>query len=142
MERKLFLKNCGYACLSLSALSVFLESCSGTKQIEGTLKNNDLVVPVISFQHNNSFRKYIVVNHEKMKFPICVYRFNENTYSALLMRCTHQGAELQVFGEKLECPAHGSAFNNMGVVQNGPADTNLRTFPVSIQNDQLYISLK
>ena len=40
---------------------VFLESCSGTKQIEGTLKNNDLVVPVTSFQHNNSFRKYIVV---------------------------------------------------------------------------------
>ena len=142
MERKVFLKNCGYACLGLSVLSVFLESCSGTRQIEGTLKNNDLVVPVISFQHNNSFRKYIVVNHEKMKFPICVYRFNENTYSALLMRCTHQGAELQVFGEKLECPAHGSAFNNMGVVQNGPSDTNLRTFPVSIQNDQLYISLK
>ena len=142
MERKLFLKNCGYACLGISGLSLFLESCSGTKQIEGTLRNTDLVVPVTSFLHNNSFKKYIVVSHEKMKYPICVYRFNENTYSALLMRCTHQGAELQVFGEKLECPAHGSAFNNMGIVQNGPADTNLRTFPVSLQNDQLFISLK
>ena len=142
MERKLFLKSCGYACLGGSMLSVFLESCSGSKQIEGTIKNDDMVVPVISFHHNNSFRKYIIVTHEKMKFPICVYRFNENAYSALLMRCTHQGAELQVFGEKLECPAHGSAYNNRGIVQNGPADTNLRTFPVSIQNDQVYISLK
>lgn len=142
MERKLFLKNCGYACLGISAISLFLESCSGTKQIEGTLRNSDLVIPVASFLHNNSFKKYIVVSHEKMKHPICVYRFNENTYSALLMRCTHQGAELQVFGEKLECPAHGSAFNNMGIVQNGPADTNLRTFPVTLQNDQLFISLK
>ena len=142
MDRKLFLKNCGYACLGISALSVFLESCSGTKQVEGIIKGNDMVVPINDFQHNNSFRKYIIVSHEKMKYPVCVYRFNENTYSALLMRCTHQGAELQVFGEKLECPAHGSAFNNMGVVQNGPADTNLRSFPVSIQNDQLYISLK
>jgi nitrite reductase/ring-hydroxylating ferredoxin subunit len=142
MERKLFLKSCGYACLGASMLSVFLESCSGSKQIEGTIMNADLVVSVTTFHHNNSFRKYIIVTHEKMKFPICVYRFNENTYSALLMRCPHQGAELQVFGEKLECPAHGSAFNNIGIVQNGPADTNLRTFPVSLQNDQLYISLK
>ena len=142
MERKLFLKSCGFACLGASMLSVFLESCSGSKQVEGTIKNADLVVPVTSFHDNNSFRKYIIVTHEKLKFPICVYRFNENSYSALLMRCTHQGAELQVFGEKLECPAHGSAFNNFGIVQNGPADTNLRTFPVSLQKDQLYISLK
>jgi Rieske Fe-S protein len=142
MERKLFLKNCGYACLGVSLLSMLLESCSGSKQVEGTLMNADLVVPATSFQHNNSFRKYIIVNHEKLKNPVCVYRFDEKTYSAVLMRCTHQGAELQVFGEKLECPAHGSAFDNMGIVQNGPAETNLRTFPVSIQNDQIYISLK
>jgi Rieske Fe-S protein len=142
MERKLFLKSCGYACLGASMFSVLLESCSGTKQIEGTIKDSSLVVPNSSFRTEKGFRKYIVVAHETLKYPICVYRLDANTYSALLMRCTHQGAELQVFGEKLECPAHGSAFNDLGVVQNGPADANLRTFPVSIQNDQLYISLK
>jgi len=58
------------------------------------------------------------------------------------MRCPHQGEELQVFGDRLECPAHGSEFNNKGIVQNGPADSNLRTFPVTIINNQLNISLK
>jgi nitrite reductase/ring-hydroxylating ferredoxin subunit len=142
MERKQFLKSCGYACLGATMLSVFLESCSATKQVEGTIEGSNLVVPLSSFRHDNAFRKYIVVDHEKMKYPICVYRFDDENYSALLMRCTHQGAELQVFGEKLECPAHGSAFNNKGIVQNGPADTNLRTFPVSKNNDQLYISMR
>jgi Rieske Fe-S protein len=142
MERKQFLKGCGFACLGVSMVSLLLESCSGSKQIEGTMKDSSLVVPNSVFIHDKGFRKYIIVQHETLKYPICVYRFNETTYSALLMRCTHQGAELQVFGEKLECPAHGSAFSNLGIVQNGPADTNLRTFPVSIQNDQLYISLK
>src|ERR1700685_3478222 len=101
MERKLFLKSCGYACLGGTLLSVFLESCSGGKHIEGTILNADLIVPASAFQqHNNSFRKYIIAEHEKLRYPICIYRLNQNTYSALSMRCTHQGAELEVFGEK------------------------------------------
>jgi Rieske Fe-S protein len=58
------------------------------------------------------------------------------------MRCSHQGAELQVFGDKLQCPAHGSEFDNKGGVQSGPADIKLRTFAVVIENNQLKISLK
>jgi Rieske Fe-S protein len=141
MDRKVFLKSCGHACLGAGMLSALLESCSEAKQVEGTMMNSGIVFPGNSFHHNNGFRKYVVVQHESLKYPICVYRMNANTYSALLMRCTHQGAELQVFGEKLECPAHGSVFNNLGIVQNGPAENNLRSFPVTIQNDQLYISL-
>ena len=58
------------------------------------------------------------------------------------MQCTHQGAELQVFGDKLQCPAHGSEFTNKGIVQSGPAETKLRSFPVIIEANQLKISLK
>ncbi|HWK04971.1 MAG TPA: Rieske (2Fe-2S) protein [Puia sp.] len=143
MERKAFLKTCGFACLGGTMLATLLEGCSGSKVIEGTIDHSDLVVPVSSFQlHKDSFRKYVVVQHEKLKYPVCVYRFSETAYTALLMRCTHQGAELQVFGARLQCPAHGSEFNNKGVVQTGPADTNLRTFPVTLFNNQLLISLK
>ena len=144
MERKEFLKACGFACLGGTVLATMLESCSGgNKIVGGTIDHSDLVVPVTAFlTHKDVYRKYIVVQHEELKFPICVYRFSEKEYTALLMRCTHQGAELQVFGARLQCPAHGSEFNNKGVVQNGPADTNLRTFPVTLRNNQLYISLK
>ena len=71
-----------------------------------------------------------------------VYRFDDNKYEALLMKCTHQGTELQAFGDKLQCPAHGSEFNKHGKVENGPASASLRTFPVTITDDQLQISLK
>jgi Rieske Fe-S protein len=142
MERKEFLKTCGFACLGGSLLGAVLEGCGSSKSVEGALEESDLVIPVTAFQQKDSFRKYVVVQHEKMKYPICVYRFSETNYSALLMRCTHQGTELQVFGSRLQCPAHGSEFSNKGVVQNGPADTNLRTFPVTQHNNQLYISLK
>ncbi|TDW99417.1 nitrite reductase/ring-hydroxylating ferredoxin subunit [Dinghuibacter silviterrae] len=127
------------ACMGGALLAAFLEGCSAGKEVNGTIDRSDLVIPVSSFQPG---KKYLVVSHERLKYPVCVYRFSDDQYVALLMRCTHQGAELQVFGDRLQCPAHGSEFNNKGIVQNGPADTNLRTFPVSLQHNQLHISLQ
>jgi Rieske Fe-S protein len=82
------------------------------------------------------------VQHDQLQYPICVYRLSENEYTALWMSCTHQGTELQVFGDKLQCPAHGSEFSNRGDIQNGPADKSLRIFPVKVETNQLLISLK
>jgi Rieske Fe-S protein len=143
MERKEFIKTCGFACLGGAMFSSLVESCGSTKIVSGTIYKSDLVVPVSSFLiKENRYRKYIVVHNDQLSYPVCIYRFSENEYSALFMRCSHQGAELQVFGDKLQCPAHGSEFTNKGVVRNGPADTNLRKFPVTIQKDQINISLK
>lgn len=143
MERKAFLKTCGFACMGGFLVSSLLEGCSGNRIIAGTIDHSDLVVPESVFQQGkDSFRTYVVIQHEQLKYPVCVYRFRAAEYTAMLMRCTHQGAELQVFGDRLECPAHGSQFSNKGQVENGPADTNLRTFPVTVQNNQIHISLK
>jgi nitrite reductase/ring-hydroxylating ferredoxin subunit len=120
MERKEFIKTCGFACLGGFMLSSVLEGCGSSKIIAGTIVNSDLVVPEMDFQQgNSSFKKYIVVQHDQLKYPVCVFRFSDTDYSAVLMRCTHQGAELQVFGDRLECPAHGSQFDDKGQVKNG-----------------------
>ncbi|MCY4781237.1 Rieske (2Fe-2S) protein [Sphingobacterium sp. UT-1RO-CII-1] len=145
MNRKYFLKQCGLACLSSSIATALFNSCVTQKAISGQLVNTDLVIPLDSFLVKNKttdYKKYIIVEHKQLQHPIYVFRFSENEYSALLMRCTHQGAELQAFGDVLECPAHGSEFNNRGIVQNGPANKNLRTFPVISTNNELKISLK
>lgn len=146
MDRKDFIKSCGFACVGGVAFTTLLQSCGITKQLNGNIVADDLVIPTNDFETKNGneifYKKYIVVNNDLLQYPICVYRFNENEYSALWMRCTHQGTELQVFGDKLQCPAHGSEFDNRGMVQNGPADNMLRTFAVKIENSQLKISLK
>lgn len=77
----------------------------------------------------------------RLQYPIVLYRFSETNYQALLMKCTHQGTELQVFGDRLQCPAHGSEFTNTGAVQNGPADEQLRTFPIQIEENSLKVNL-
>ena len=45
---------------------------------------------------NGGLPENFIVNNPQLKYPICVYRLGDGNYSALLMKCTHQGAELQV----------------------------------------------
>lgn len=146
MDRKNFIKNCSYACVGGIGVVSLLQGCSVTKLTNGQIVGDDLVVPVTDFETNTGgrpgFKKYLVIQHDILQYPVCVYRFGADDYAALWMRCTHQGTELQVFGDKLQCPAHGSEFTNKGMVQNGPADSTLRRFPVTVENNQLKISLK
>jgi len=146
VDRKDFIKTCGLACVGGIGMTTLMQGCTGTKLLTGKIVGDDLVLPVSDFKtkkgNKDSFKKYIIVQHDMLQYPVCVYRFSENEYAALWMRCTHQGTELQVFGDKLQCPAHGSEFTSKGLVQNGPANAMLRTFPVIIENNQLKISLK
>ena len=146
MIRRKFITTGCISCLSGGLIMTLLEGCNTPKIITGNIVDSDMIVPLTDFEIKNGkskqFEKHLVVQNDILQYPICVFRFDENNYEALLMKCTHQGTELQVFGDKLQCPAHGSEFNDRGKVQNGPANTSLRTFPVTIADNQLKISLK
>ncbi|MGV3631774.1 MAG: Rieske (2Fe-2S) protein [Bacteroidota bacterium] len=145
MNRNEFLKSCAYACVSGVALASILQSCKTSKMLTVGISGADILVDTKEFEIRKkeqlSYRKYIILQNEQLNFPICVYRLSESEYTALNLQCTHQGAELQVFGDKLVCPAHGSEFNNRGQVESGPAAKSLRTFPVQLKHTQLKISL-
>ena len=146
MHRRTFIKNSCTACLSFTALSTLVSSCVTTKYISGRLGKDGLTISKDEFnvkqKGGTAYSSFIIVRNDALLFPICVYRFNDNEYTALWMQCTHQGNELQASGDVLQCPAHGSEFNNKGRVINGPAAAGLRSFPVIITNNELFIDLR
>jgi Rieske Fe-S protein len=146
MNRKEFLKTCGFSCLAGITGVTLLESCSSSLAMTKEIVGSDILLPIddfeIKYNGKTKYKKYIIIQNDRLKYPICVYRFDTENYTALLMECTHQGAELQVYGDKLQCSAHGSEFNNKGIVDDGPATTDLRNFPILIENNILKISLK
>ncbi len=146
MNRRKFIQNSCTACLSATAVAGILSSCTPTSYISGTMNKDGLTVDAAEFitklKGKPTYRSFIIVRNEALQFPICVYRFSEKEYSALWMRCTHQGTELQASGDYLQCTAHGSEFDNKGTVKTGPADRNLRNFPVTVSNNQLFIDLR
>lgn len=146
MQRREFIKNSCTACLSLTALSALISSCVGTKYITGSIGKDGLSLSKDEFKivqkGGTAYSSFIIIRNEALQFPICIYRFSEDEYAALWMKCTHQGAELQASGDVLQCPAHGSEFTNKGKVISGPAGANLRTFPVTVTNNELFIDLR
>lgn len=143
MDRKQFLKTCGLACFGGIAAMAVPTGCSSAKSVNSNIEGDNLVVPIADFgDESNGYRKFVVVNNELLRFPICIFRHGPEEFSALWMECSHMGAELQVFGDTLQCSAHGSEFSSRGLVRNGPADLALRSFPISIDNNFIKISLK
>jgi Rieske Fe-S protein len=146
MNRKNFIRTCGLSCIGAVVAPSLLQGCAGTKHYNAPIEGSHLVLPLSSFDLTkggvNQYRNYIVAENDLLQFPIYIYRKDKDTYQALWMQCTHQGAELQAFGDRLQCPAHGSEFTSIGSVANGPASDPLRTFEITITETELKIALR
>ena len=146
MNRREFIGKGCTACLSMTVMSGILSSCQATRYLSGNLGKDGLTIALADFKTEKkadaAYRSFVIIRNNALQYPICVYRFSHTEYTALWMRCSHQGAELQVSGDAMQCPAHGSEFNNKGQVTSGPADMALRSFPVTVYENELFIDLR
>ena len=55
--------------------------------------------------------------------------------------CTHRGCTVDVHGERLVCPCHGSTYDRDGKVLKGPAQRALTTFKLTRSGDTLTIAV-
>lgn len=145
MNRRSFTKTC-IGCIGGAMIPALLTACRSTYYTNGTIEMNGISVKKSEFTYLKKdkpvTRQYIIVRNESLEFPIYLYRFSDDDYSAVLMKCSHQGNELQASGDHLSCPAHGSEFNSKGVVAQGPAENNLRSFEVTAHDDKIFINLR
>lgn len=145
MNRRIFTKRVCLYCLAGAVVPSALTSCQSAHYTTGTLDKNGISVSKSEFSYMKKdkpqVRSWIIVRNDALQYPIYLYRFSENEFSALLMKCTHQGTELQAAGDHLHCPAHGSEFNNKGMMTQGPAETALRSFKITADADKVFIDL-
>lgn len=143
MSRRNFISKSCAACATGTFLSAILSSCSPTKYVQGNTVSDGLSVSLDAFlgKENSTSLPFIIAHHDSLEYPIYVFRASEKEYRALWMKCSHQGSELQASGDHLYCPSHGSEFDSNGNVTQGPAEQNLRTFPVTVNDKNLLIKL-
>src|SRR4051812_13674700 len=94
MDRKEFIRTFGYACLCAPVLVTVLQSCGTTSHIaRSSAANGQVAISKSEFvevkKESKNYRKYVIVKSDNLEFPICVFRFSDEEYTALLMRCTH-----------------------------------------------------
>ena len=146
MNRRKFLATSCLSCLAGSLGASLLAGCGSLPIVRAPIVGSDLVIPLTEFPRpgtpGGSSTVHLLVHNDRLEYPVCIYRDGGDRYHALWMQCTHQGTELQVIGDRIECTAHGSLFDRRGTVLQGPASTNLRSFPVHVDLDHVRVSLR
>ena len=81
-------------------------------------------------------------DHDNKTF--CVYRIEDGFYATDGM-CTHEEVHLEdglVMDDEIECPMHQGIFNiKTGEAISPPACDDLKTYPVKVENDLVYINI-
>lgn len=137
MDRKEFLKKSGLLCFSCLGAAAFLQSCQTAYYIPNTSTGNKITVKKLDF----SDHEFVLVKTKEFAEPLYLLKTSENKYSAVLMKCTHKGCELNPAGNHLVCPCHGSEFTNTGNLVEGPAERDLQKFTVTSDDENIYIGL-
>jgi Rieske Fe-S protein len=141
MDRRKFLKSgCGICMLGTSAFLLNeLAACSPAafKGIKTDITDNKIQVPLAGFDQNG----VQVISPRKYAYDIAAYKNPDQSYTALLMRCTHMDNQLTVTGTGFYCSLHGSVFDKEGHVKKGPAERKLKELKTEINQSNLIIYL-
>jgi nitrite reductase/ring-hydroxylating ferredoxin subunit len=77
--------------------------------------------------------------------PIAIYHLDDGSFCATDAICSHQFALLTdgvLEGDMVECPLHAAQFDvRTGKALCEPAETDLRTYEVRIEGDDIFLKL-
>jgi 3-phenylpropionate/trans-cinnamate dioxygenase ferredoxin component len=77
--------------------------------------------------------------------PICLIHAEDGNFYAISDTCTHEEYSLcegDLWEMSVECPRHGSRFDvRTGQVTGLPAVIPAKTYPVTVQNGDLYVEV-
>jgi Rieske Fe-S protein len=142
MERRKFLQSSCNACLLMATgfLMPALSSCGpATYQVFNATPAGDKInVPADSFAK----APLVLVRPKGWFYSIALRKKEDDTYSALLLKCTHQDNQLTAASDGFSCSLHGSVFNRDGQVTKGPAERALTAYRVTIDNNNIIIHTK
>ncbi|HWB27942.1 MAG TPA: Rieske (2Fe-2S) protein [Chitinophagaceae bacterium] len=142
MQRREFLKASCNICI-LGAAGFMLPQLTGCSPASSLAVYNTAVVDKQLRVPLSLFAKspVQVVRPAGWYYDIAVEKNENNTYKALLMRCTHQDNQLTKTGNGFSCSLHGSQFDKNGNVRKGPAEDPLTQYHAYEKNDLLIIDI-
>ena len=93
--------------------------------------------------HKNDIDEEDVIRFDYGELTFAVYRSADDRYYATDGYCTHGKFHLAnglVMGNQIECPKHNGRFDyTSGAAKRAPVCVNIKTYPVKIDQDNIYI---
>jgi cytochrome b6-f complex iron-sulfur subunit len=133
-NRRKFVKTTSAIAGASSCGLISLVGCTPIKYVSGEVKNNAMVVDKSQWGD----AEFVLVKNPKLPAPIFLKHSGQG-YSALLLECTHKQCEVRPNSRSLKCPCHGSEYDHVGKVLEGPAEKDLKSFKVWEDDKTIYI---
>jgi len=139
MERKEFIKKSCTFCLAIGAgfMLTELAACAHLPVFKAEVKDNKIAIPLAMFAET----KLQIISTKGLEYDIAVRKEKDNTYTALLMRCTHADNQLLSTGSGFTCSLHGSAYDQEGAVTHGPAETPMKQYKTTLTDTDIIITV-
>lgn len=146
LTRRDVVVTCAHAAVCLGVVAT-VSGCGGTTDdtpapsagdasAATTNASNVASLPFTTFTQlktNGGSHRLTVTTQSGSKRIVSVTRTGDSTASAVLAVCTHEGVTLGEYaGQKFTCPRHGATFTATGEVTLGPATTALVTYPATV----------
>lgn len=135
MNRKEFL-NTSCAALGLGILAQLGTGCSSFTVFKTAFSGSEIRIPLSEF----ATEMVRIIRVQTLEYDILVRKMDGNSFSAILLKCTHQDWNLVAGKSSIHCTAHGSQFDWMGNVKVGPASLHLKRYSTRIENEFLILT--
>lgn len=148
MKRRDFLSKACLMCgtVAVGAVAVTsLESCKTTESVSGgapeseglQVLNNQVRIPLAEMEAS----RLKTLRVKGLPKELLLVKNGENEFEAYLMRCPHAGGTVRAESSDLVCALHGSRFDFKGKVTKGPSKEGLKSYPVSIDVNNIVVSV-
>lgn len=134
MGRKEFLK-ASCSLIGLGVLAGLADGCTAYKVFKTTIADGKIIIPLSEF----AVEEVRIVRVASLGYDVLVRKMGPSSYTALLLKCTHQDWNLKAGKNEIHCPSHGSVFDWMGHAKTGPATKRLQAFTTRIENNTLIL---
>jgi cytochrome b6-f complex iron-sulfur subunit len=138
LNRKTFLKQCATATAGLACADLMLTGCASFPYATFIREADSVLVNRIEIGEIG----FVLVDVPDLPAPIYLDQVDDDTFTAVMLRCTHKGCEVKPAGPILECPCHGSQYTKVGEVIEGPAPKDLTRYAVETEGEMIRILIR
>ena len=131
--------------LLVGAVPTLITSCNSSPTASSNPVATDVKISDYpTLQNINGYVKISITGRNNNK-PIIIIRKSDTEFTVLSSTCTHQGCTVNdpnMSSKSISCPCHGSRFNLVGGVINGPASSGLTSFASTFNSTTNILSFK
>lgn len=130
-SRRTILKTLGAATAGFTGITPLLQGCAASvATYMATARSGMLSIPKADVPALENPNTVVNVRATNLSESIIIRNVEGHGIVALSSTCTHRSCEVRTMPGSHECPCHGSKYNELGEVVNGPASRPLTRFEV------------